>query len=92
MDDAALFDPVVGFGMPATLAGMSLQAIVDTQSADLFDSDLVTQQPSALVVAGDAPAAAPGQAFVADGVTYTVRRVLQLPPDGALTRLVLARS
>ena len=29
---------------------------------------------------------------VADGITYTVRQVLRLPPDGALLRLILARA
>ena len=40
----------------------------------------------------DTPAAAAGQAFVAAGITYTVRQVLRLPPDGAFQRLVLARA
>lgn len=91
MDDAALFDPVVGFGTAATLAGAQLNAIVDTAS-DSFDGEVITQGPSARVLASAAPAAAPGQAFVAAAVAYIVRQVQQLPPDGAVLRLVLARS
>jgi hypothetical protein len=90
-DDAAYFDVGLGFAIAATLAGAALTAIVDKVS-DYFDGDLVTQAPSARVLASAAPAAAPGQAFVADSVTYTVRQVLQLPPDGTVLRLVLARS
>lgn len=93
MNEAALFDPVVGFGTAATLAGAALLAIVDRFS-ELFDEPggVLTQAPSARVLASAAPAAAAGQAFVADGVTYTVRQVQQMPPDGAVLRLVLART
>jgi hypothetical protein len=51
-----------------------------------------TQQPTALVRTSEASVAAPGQSFVANAVTYIVRQVLREPPDGALTRLVLARA
>lgn len=81
---------VADFGVDATLAGASLRAIVDTESFIEVDG-VMTQRPSAQVISSAAPAAAPGQTFVANAVTYTVRQVLREPPDGALTRLVLSR-
>jgi hypothetical protein len=70
------------FAVTATLAGVSVPAIVDG----------VTQAPTALLKTSDAAAAAPDQAFVAESVNYRVRQVLREPPDGALTRLVLVRA
>lgn len=79
------------FGIAATLAGSAVQAIVD-DATDSFEGDVNVNAPSALVLASAAPAAAPGQSFVASAVTYTVRQVLKLPPDGAVLRLVLATT
>ena len=87
-EDLSLF--FADFGVAATLAGSAVAAIVDTQSLIEVDG-VMTQQPTALVVSSTASAAVPGQAFVASSVSYTVRQVLKEPPDGALTRLVLAR-
>jgi hypothetical protein len=78
------------FGVSATLAGSSLRAIVDAESIVELDG-VVTQKPTALVKTSDASSAAPGQAFVANAITYTVRQVLKEPPDGVLTQLVLTR-
>lgn len=88
-DDPGLYMDV--FGTSATLAGAALVAMVDT-AAELVIDDVVTQSPVAMLRSADAPAAAAGQSFVADGVAYTVRQVLREPPDGAFVRLVLARS
>ena len=89
MDDTANYVSV--FGIAATLAGVALLAIVDT-AAEIVLDDVISISPAASVQSGDAPAAAAGQAFVADGITYTVRQVLRMPPDGAMLRLVLARG
>jgi hypothetical protein len=84
------FDVAGGFAVDATLNAVAVSAIFDTES--LFELDgVVTQQPSALLPTSSAASTAPGQAFVANAVTYTVRRVLREPPDGVLTRLVLTR-
>lgn len=80
------------FGVAAALNGSAVTAIVDTQSLVEDEPGVVTQGPTALMTSSDAASAAPGQAFVASSVTYTVRRVLKEPPDGVLTRLVLARA
>ena len=80
------------FGQPCTLAGADVRAIVDAQT-DAFGGDVLSDAPSALVLAADAPAAAQGQPFVAaDASTYAVRQVIKAPPDGAVLRLVLAET
>jgi hypothetical protein len=79
------------FGGAATLNSVAVTAIVDTQTVIEVDG-IATQQPTALVRTSEASVAAPGQSFVANAVTYIVRQVLREPPDGALTRLVLARA
>lgn len=78
------------FGQSATLAGAPLRAIVDSETVTDFDA--LTQSPTAVVKTADAGSAAAGQAFVSAAISYTVRQVLRQPPDGALTRLVLARA
>jgi hypothetical protein len=89
LDDTALY--LDAFGASATLAGAPLVAVVDT-AAEIVLDDVITQAPAATVRTADAASAAAGQAFVADGITYSVRQVLRMPPDGAFQRLVLARS
>jgi hypothetical protein len=79
------------FGGAATLNSVAVTAIVDTQTVIEVEG-IATQQPTALVRTSEASVAAPGQSFVANAVTYIVRQVLREPPDGALTRLVLARA
>jgi len=79
------------FGGAATLNSAAVTAIVDTQTAIEVEG-IATQQPTALVRTSEASVAAPGQPFVANAVTYIVRQVLREPPDGVLTRLVLARA
>lgn len=78
------------FGVDATLNGTAVRAIVDTESFVELDG-LLTQLPAVLLKTSDATGAATGQAFVASAGTYSVRQVLREPPDGSLTRLVLAR-
>lgn len=88
VEDLSVF--FADFGVAATLAGVAVTAIVDTQSLIEVDG-VMTQQPTALVVSSSAASAVPSQSFVAGSVSYIVRQVLKEPPDGALTRLVLAR-
>lgn len=89
LDDTAAYLSV--FGIAATLAGAAVTAIVDT-AAELVLDDVVSISPVAFVSAADAPGAAAGQALVADGVAYSVRQVLRMPPDGVMVRLILARA
>lgn len=90
VEDLSLF--FADFGEVCTLAGATVRAIVDTSAIEDTAAGIVTQGPSALLTTAQASAAAPGQAFTAAGVTYTVRQVLPEPPDAAFTRLVLARA
>ena len=90
VEDPSVF--LADFGRACTLAGAELQAIVDVETVADEATGVLTQRPVARIVAAAAPSAAAGQAFVADGVTYTVRRVLADPPDGTFTVLVLARA
>lgn len=78
------------FAAAATLAGVAVVGILDTQAFE-DGQGVVTQAPSFLLQPTVAVTPAPAQALVAGGVTYTVRQVLRVPPDGALQRLVLAR-
>ena len=87
---AQFFAPA-GFATAATLAGAAVSVILDAESEG-FLGEVVTQGPSALLSTAQAAAAAPGQALVVGADTYTVRQVLREPPDGVLTRLVLARA
>ena len=89
-EDRSVF--LADFGQACTLAGSPVQAIVDTETTQDFDSGALTQTPSALLQSSAAAAAAPGQAFNAGSTAYTVRQVLREPPDGAMTRLILARA
>lgn len=89
IDDTALYASV--FGGTCTLAGQTVTAIFDI-AAELVIDDVITTSHAALLRTADAASAAAGQSLVADGVTYTVRQVMRLPPDGAIQRLVLARA
>lgn len=78
------------FGVDATLQGVAVRAIVNTATVD--DLGTLTEQPNADLPSASASSAAPGQTFIAGAVTYTVRTVERQPPDGAITRLMLARA
>jgi hypothetical protein len=99
-EDLSLFTDTAGFGVLATLAGVSRQVIFDAPSTADFDGH-VLDEPSALVATSASPAVAqtlilssgdlPSQLAHLAG-TYAVRQVLAEPPDGAFSRLVLART
>lgn len=90
VEDLSLF--LADFGQACTLAGETVTAMVDFEVAPDPDTGVLTQQQLARLPSTSAASAAAGQAFVAAGVTYTVRQVLKEPPDGAFTLLVLARA
>ncbi len=78
------------FAQAGTLAGVDVTGVFDVESLDEFST--VTQRTTFLLKPTTAVGASVGQQLVTGGVTYTVRQVLQEPPDGALKRLVLARA
>lgn len=87
-DFAPLF---TDFAVAGTLAGVAVSGILDAEDFD-EGPGVITRRTSYLLEPGAAVTPAQGQTLVSAGVTYTVRQVLREPPDGALTRLVLARG
>lgn len=79
------------FAIAGTVNGVAVRGILDLETFDEGPGGTVTQRTSVLLEPGAAAPAA-NQAAVFEGVTYTVRQVLREPPDGALTRLILARA
>lgn len=71
--------------------GLAVQAIFD-QSTEVALGEVFTLGPSLRLPASAVPGVAEGQACTVRSAAYQIREVLQLPPDGALLRLVLARS
>ena len=87
----AFLDVDAGFAVDATLDGVAVVVIRDEAGVDAFNGELVTVEPSVLIkssAVGDVV----GKALVVGGVTHTVRSALLEPPDGAFTRLMLARA
>lgn len=77
------------FGEAVTVNAVAVRAIFD-QASEVVLGDVMTQAPSLHLPAS--VAAAPGQVCVVRGVSYTVRQVLDQPPDAATRLLVLARG
>lgn len=75
------------FGEAVTVQGTAARGIFDT-AADVAFGDVITTAPALELPA--TVAAAAGGAVVVRGVTYTIRQVLDQPPDGVLRLLVLA--
>jgi hypothetical protein len=89
LDDTAAY--VEAFGESVTLAGAAKSGIYSEAGEVVLDG-IVTVSPTFVAETSAIPAAVPGQALVRGAATYLVRQVLKLPPDGAMTQLVLARS
>lgn len=77
------------FGEAVTVNGAAAVAIFNSAS-EVVIGDVISLAPSLELPA--TVAAAVGQACVVRGITYTVRQVLDQPPDGAIRQLVLARA
>lgn len=92
LDDVSLYvDPGLGFAEPVTLAGAAKTGIFDAAAEILLD-DVISTAPAFTARSDDLTGAAAGQTLVRGAASYKVRQVLALPPDGAMTRLVLARA
>lgn len=89
LDDTAAY--VENFGEAVTLNGAAKSGIFSVQGEVVLDG-VITTAPVFEAPTADIPAAAQGQNLVREAVTYRVRQVLLLPPDGAMTQLVLARA
>lgn len=75
------------FGEAVTVNGVAAVAIFNSAS-ELVLGDVMTLQPTLEVPA--TVAAAVGHTCVVRGLGYSVRQVLDQPPDGAIRQLVLA--
>lgn len=75
------------FGEPVTIAGLAELAIVDLAS-QLALGDALVQAPALRVQAG--VVVGEGAPCTVRGKPYTVRQVLELPPDAAELQIVLA--
>jgi hypothetical protein len=91
-EDVSLYlDPSLGCSESgSTLAGVAVVGIFDS-SAEITQGEAITLAPTFLLASSTAPSAAEGQTLIRSAISYKVRQVLREPPDGALTRLVLAR-
>jgi hypothetical protein len=87
VDDVTVY--FADFGEEITVDYVPTTAIFDL-STELQLGDVLQQAPSVLVPS--TVVAVVGSAVVARSVNYTVRQVLDEPPDSVLRRLVLARS
>ena len=76
------------FGEAVTVNGATVRAIFSS-ATELVLGDAVTVLPTLELPA--TVAASVGHVCVVRGVSYTVRQVLDQPPDGAVRQLVLAR-
>lgn len=88
-DLAAYFDVTNGDAETITVQGQAVAAIFDT-STELVMGEVLVQAPTALLPA--TVVAAEGGLVTARAVSYVIRQVLNLPPDGALRRLVLGEA
>lgn len=86
-DDLAAM--VADAGDPITLAGQPGFALVDLQGEVVLDGIVTTATTADVLGTANAQM---GQTLVHAGVSYIVRRVLPVEPDGALHRLVLAKE
>lgn len=78
------------WGVDATLAGIAVRGVFDTQTAGEYE--VASEGPTFIVKPTTEVGPSVGQQLLLDGITYSVRQVLKVPPDGALLRLVLVRA
>ncbi len=88
-DFTLYFDRTTG---AATLSGVAVLGLFDLQGVELFGGEAITTEPTFLLQSTAVPANVVGATLVHGGVSYVVRTATAEPPDGALTRLSLARA
>lgn len=99
-DLAVFFDDDTGFAVAATVDGVTRSVVLDAPGADAFDGQVVTTQPSFLIVAAQRPAEGDAVQIEAGDLPvnlahlagdYVVRSVQAEPPDGAIVRVYVAQ-
>jgi len=76
------------FGESVTVQGTAARGIFDTET-DVIFGDVLSTSPALQVPA--TVTAAEGGTVVIRGASYKVRQVVDLPPDGVIRQLVLAK-
>ena len=77
------------FGEAVTVNGVAARGIFN-RATEVVLGDAITQAPSLELPAS--VGAAVGQPCVIRSISYTVRQVLDQPPDGVIRQLVLTRA
>jgi hypothetical protein len=83
-----LNDMLADLGEQMHLAGVPVMGLFDVAGEVVLDGMLSTATTAELAASSGA---APGQTLVRDGVSYRIRQVLPVAPDGLLVQLVLAK-
>ncbi|MFN4115221.1 MAG: hypothetical protein ACK4F7_01815 [Inhella sp.] len=86
MDSLDAYTDLLGEDM--LLAGQPVRGVFHVVGEVVLDGILSTATTAELAASS---AAAPGQTLVRDGVSYRIRQVLPVAPDGLLVQLVLAK-
>jgi hypothetical protein len=90
-DLAGFFDTENGDAVPCTVQGVAAAGIFDV-SSELVLGDAIVRAPSLLLPATVAAAEGGTVTVTGQAGSYRIRQVLDLPPDGRLRQLVLARA
>lgn len=90
-DFSVFFDAAI-FGESALLDGAAITVIRDDASVEAMDGGYIGDEPSALVPTSEVPDAAVGQTLDIGSQAFVVRQVRLVPPDGKITRLILAEA
>ena len=91
-DLAVYFDTEDGFAEYVVVNGSVVPAIVDYRTTLALGNDVLVPETSLLIRSSDAVGVAEAQAATVRGAPYVIRQVMAEPSDGAVTRVILARS
>ena len=79
------------FGEAVSVAGLPRRAVVNL-ATELVVDGVVTFAPTALIRYPEATGIVPASSFTHASVSYVVRQVDRIGPDGQMVQLVLARA
>lgn len=87
-------DPATGFGQDVIVNSVAGQGIYDSAAVLEADNGVITRAIALRITTefADASAVKAGNAVTAGGIAHKVRQVIAMPPDGAMTQLVLVRN
>lgn len=88
-DLSVFFDTTYGFAVSATKADASTKSVILDNEFLLAHGMVSTGNPVALAKASDFSSSDVGNTLVISAVTYKIRDVQAVPPDGALVAVQL---